>query len=265
MRILFIGDVVGNKGLAMVKEYLPKIKQEYKPQVTIVNGENATPMGRGINLQAYKKLMSSGVDVVTLGNHAWSNKEVFEFIDDTKKLVRPFNFPGSDVPGRGYTTVNVNGVKLIVANFQGRVFLDNLDDPFALANELFTKLRKETKCIFVDFHAEATSEKIGFAMYLDGKVSAVIGTHTHVQTNDARILKNGTAFLSDVGMAGPADGMLGMKPENVIGRFLNQRPTRFEALEDGRGILSGVIVDINNETGKASNIKPILITEGTFE
>ncbi len=261
MRVLFIGDVVGNKGVSMIETYLPKIKQSVKPQVTIVNGENATPIGRGINQAIYKKLMNCGVDVVTLGNHAWSNSEILDFIDGTNRLIRPYNFPKGITPGKGYTMVNVNGVKLAVLNFQGRVFMDNLDDPFSLAEQLIQKLRKETNCIFMDFHAEATSEKLAMATYLDGQVSAVVGTHTHVQTNDARLLSKKTAFLSDAGMTGPADGMLGMAPESVITRFLNQRPARYQVLETGRGILSGCVVNIDEKTGHATAIKTILYTD----
>ncbi|EHL95601.1 putative metallophosphoesterase [Lentilactobacillus parafarraginis F0439] len=257
MRILFIGDVVGDKGVSMIQHYLPVIKQEVRPQVTIVNGENATAMGRGITQSIYKKLMGDGVDVVTLGNHAWSNREILDFIDDANRLIRPYNFPKNVTPGKGYTLVNVNGKQLAVLNFQGRVFMDNLDDPFSLAESLVTELRQKTNCIFMDFHAEATSEKLAMARFLDGKVSAVVGTHTHVQTNDPRILPQKTAFLTDVGMTGPADGMLGMKPESVISRFINQRPARFEVLETGRGVLSGCVIDIDDKTGHATAIKTI--------
>ncbi|WP_268913232.1 TIGR00282 family metallophosphoesterase [Lentilactobacillus sp. SPB1-3] len=257
MRILFIGDVVGNKGIKMIQDYVPSLKQEHRPQVTIVNGENSTPMGRGINLSGYKKMMSSGVDVVTLGNHAWGNPELTDFIDDAKRLIRPYNFPGNDVPGRGYTIINVNGFRLAVMNFQGRVFLDNLDDPFTQANELVDELNGDADAFFIDFHAEATSEKLGFAKYLSSKVSAVVGTHTHVQTNDARILNGKTAFLTDAGMTGPANGMLGMKEKSVINRFINQRPARFQVDEDSQGIISGCIIDIDEKTGNATHIETI--------
>lgn len=261
MRILFIGDVVGDKGVSMIGDFLPRLKQEIKPQVTIVNGENATSIGRGISLSIYKQLMSDGVDVVTLGNHAWSNNEILDFIDDTKRLIRPYNFPKRTTPGKGYTMVNVNGKQLAVLNFQGRVFMDNLDDPFALADELVDEIRKTTNCIFMDFHAEATSEKLAIARYLDGRISAVVGTHTHVQTNDARILEGKTAFLTDAGMTGPADGMLGMQPQSVIQRFLNQRPARFKVMETGRGIISGCFVDIDDKTGHATHIETVSMTD----
>lgn len=261
MRVLFIGDVVGNMGVHMIETYLPKLKQELRPQVTVVNGENATPMGRGITQSIYKKMMGAGVDVVTLGNHAWSNNGILDFIDDSKRLIRPYNFPKRTTPGKGYTMVNVNGHQLAVLNFQGRVFMDNLDDPFALADELVTEIRKTTHCIFMDFHAEATSEKLAIARYLDGRISAIVGTHTHVQTNDARILPEKTGFLTDAGMTGPADGMLGMKPESVINRFLNQRPARFEVLETGREIISGCYIDIDDKTGHTTQIKTVMLTD----
>ncbi|AQW22214.1 metallophosphoesterase [Lentilactobacillus curieae] len=257
MRILFIGDVVGNKGMKMIRDYVPALKQEYRPQVTIANGENSTPMGRGINLSGYKEMMSSGVDVVTLGNHAWSNPEINDFIDDSKRLIRPYNFPGENVPGTGYTIMNVNGFRLAVLNFQGRVFLDNLDDPFREATELVKSLQSEADAFFVDFHAEATSEKLAFAKYMSGEVSAVVGTHTHVQTNDARIINGKTAFLTDAGMTGPADGMLGMQEKSVIERFLNQRPARYKVDEDSRGIICGCIIDIDEKTGNATKIEPV--------
>lgn len=258
MRILFLGDVVGNLGVDMVSKYLPILKRDYKPQVTIVNGENSTSFGRGINKKVYKQIMSAGTDVITLGNHAWNNEEIFDFIDDTKKLVRPLNYPGKDVPGNGYTIINVNNKKLAVVNLQGRIFIDPIDDPFQKIDELISEIKKEADAIFVDFHAETTSEKKAMGMYLDGQISAIVGTHTHVQTNDNQILKNGTAFISDVGMCGPFDSVLGMKYENIIHRFITQRPTRFEVEEKGRGIVSGCVIDLRDD-GTARSIEKILI------
>lgn len=261
MRLLFIGDVVGDRGVHMIETYLPQLKRDYKPQATIVNGENSTPVGRGISEFIYKKLLSSGADVVTMGNHTWDNKEIFEFIDGTKKLVRPANFPGKDVPGRGWTQLKVNQETLAVINLQGRVFLPPLDDPFTAADELVNEIRKTTPIIFVDFHAEATSEKRALATYLQGKVSAVVGTHTHVQTTDGQILPGGTAFMTDAGMTGPDNGILGMQSEGVISRFLTQRPTRYIVDEDEKSILSGCVIDINDQNGHATKIKPILISD----
>lgn len=259
MRILFIGDVVGDQGMDMIQTYLPRLKRDLKPQATIVNGENATPVGRGINQAIYKTLLSSGADVVTMGNHVWDNREIFDFIGDTKKLVRPANFPGADVPGRGYAVLQVNQQKLAVINLQGRVFLPPLDDPFKAADDILAEIGSDVDAVFVDMHAEVTSEKRAMALYLSGRVSAVVGTHTHVQTNDAQILPGGTAFLTDAGMTGPDDGILGMKSDAIIGRFLNQRPARYEVADGPHTQLSGCVVDISDSTNEATKIKPILI------
>lgn len=257
MRILFIGDVVGNMGVAMIEQYLPQIKKELKPQLTIVNGENSTVVGRGINRRSYKKIMSSGADLITLGNHAWNNDEVFDLLAESNKLIRPLNYPGV-TPGSGHVIVNVNGNKVAVINLQGRVFMDPIDDPFAMAKELVDQLKSEAiDNIIIDFHAEVTSEKIALARYLDGQISAIVGTHTHVQTSDNQILPNKTAFMTDVGMTGPADGMLGMEPHNVIERFLNQRPIRYNVLETGKSQISGCYIDINEKNGHATAIKPV--------
>lgn len=261
MRILFVGDVVGDRGVSMIQTYLPQLKRDLKPQATIVNGENSTPVGRGISQKIYKQLLESGADVVTMGNHTWDNREIFDFIDDSSKLIRPANFPGQDVPGKGWTKLRVNQSVLAVINLQGRVFLPPLDDPFAMADQLVTEIRKETPNIFVDFHGEATSEKKAMALYLKGRVSAVIGTHTHAQTNDDQVIDHQTAFMSDVGMTGPADGVLGMQQEGVIARFLNQRPTRYEVETGESGVLNGCIIDINDETGHATKIKSIRIDD----
>lgn len=261
MRILFIGDVVGDRGVQMIQTYLPQLKRDLKPQATIVNGENSTPVGRGISQKIYKQLLASGADVVTMGNHTWDNKKIYDFIDDTTKLVRPANFPGEDVPGRGWTKLKVNQATLAVINLQGRVFLPPLDDPFAVADKLVTEIRKETPVIFVDFHGEVTSEKRAIALYLKGRVSAVVGTHTHVQTNDAQVIDHQTAFMSDAGMTGPSAGILGMQPASVISRFLNQRPARYEVETSEPGIMSGCVIDINDETGHATKIKSVLIDD----
>ena len=234
MRVLFIGDVVGSMGREMITEYLPRLKKKFRPQVTIVNGENAAA-GRGITEKIYKKFLQDGVDVVTMGNHTWDNRDIFEFIDQAKKMVRPANFP-EGTPGQGIVFVKVNQLELAVINMQARSFMVDLDDPFRKINELIEEARKRTPIIFVDFHGETTSEKQAMGWFLDGKVSAVVGTHTHVQTNDARILPQGTAYLTDVGMTGPYDGILGMRREPVIEKFLTALPKRFEVVENGRGI-----------------------------
>lgn len=259
MRLLFIGDVVGSMGRQLVTEYLPKMKKKYRPQVTICNGENAAS-GRGITGKIYKKFLADGVDVVTLGNHTWDNRDIFEFIDDAKKMIRPANFP-ERAPGVGMVFVKVNELELAVINLQARSFMVDLDDPFAKAAELVAEARQRTNHIFVDFHGETTSEKQAMGWFLDGQVSAVVGTHTHVQTNDARILPQGTAFLSDVGMTGPYDGILGMKREAIIEKFLTALPQRFEVVEEGRGWLSACVIDIDDKTGQAKMIDTIQISD----
>lgn len=259
MRILFIGDVMGNVGQTAIATYLPKLKRRYKPQVTIVNGENAT-RGRGISEAVYKDFLSAGADVITMGNHTWDNNELFDFIAGAKKLVRPLNFPPATTPGQGYTLVNVNGVKLAVINLQGNVFMgQNLANPFTTVEPLVQELRATTPNIFIDFHAETTSEKEAMAWYLDGQVSAVVGTHTHVQTSDERVLPAGTAFLSDVGFTGPYNGILGMTRENVIQRFLEQMPTRFNVQEDSPAVVSGCVIDVDQRNGHATKIQRVLI------
>ncbi|MCY8700965.1 2',3'-cyclic-nucleotide 2'-phosphodiesterase [Bacillus spizizenii] len=258
MRILFIGDVVGSPGRDMVKEYVPKLKTKYKPHFTIINGENAAH-GKGLTEKIYHSLIQSGADAITMGNHTWDKKEIFYFIDDVPNLVRPANFP-EGTPGKGITYVKANGKELAVINLQGRTFLPPLDDPFLKADELIAEASKRTPYIFIDFHAEATSEKLALGWYTDGRASAVVGTHTHVQTADNRILPKGTAYITDVGMTGPYDGILGMDRETIIKRFKTNLPVRFTVAE-GKTTLSGVVIDIDDQTKKAVKIERILIND----
>ncbi|OLN22727.1 metallophosphoesterase [Domibacillus antri] len=259
MELLFIGDVVGSPGRDMVSEYLPKLKQKYRPSITIVNGENAAG-GRGITEKIYKGFMNDGANVVTLGNHAWDNRDIFEFIDTAKWLVRPANFPES-VPGTGIVYVPSGELEVAVINLQGRVFMNDLDCPFKKADQLVEEARKRTPLIFVDFHAETTSEKQAMGWFLDGRVTAVVGTHTHIQTADNRVLIGGTAYLTDAGMTGPYDGILGMEKEAIIKKFQNQLPARFEVPKEGRTQLSGCLVKAERKTGRAVSIRRILINE----
>nr|WP_295971600.1 TIGR00282 family metallophosphoesterase [uncultured Bacillus sp.] len=259
MNILFIGDVVSSLGRDMVKMYLPKLKEKYRPHVTIINGENAAG-GRGITEKIYRGFLEAGAQVVTLGNHTWDNREIYEFIDDAKYLVRPANFPENN-PGKGIVYYKMNQDEVAVISLQGRTFLPPNDCPFQKADELIQEAQKRTPIIFVDFHAEATSEKQAMGWYLDGRVSAVVGTHTHVQTADKRILPQGTAYMSDVGMTGPYDGILGMEKELVLRRFLTGMPARFEAPKNGRSQLCAVSIEIDKKTGHAKKIEPIQINE----
>ncbi|USS87675.1 TIGR00282 family metallophosphoesterase [Fructilactobacillus hinvesii] len=262
MQFLFLGDVVGEMGMQLVARYLPALKKEFKPQVTIVNGENTTKSGRGITQKLFKDLMKAGADVVTLGNHAWNNQEIFSFIDQTPNLLRPLNYPGQDVPGHGWTQLNVNGTQVAVINLQGRVFMEATDDPFAAIDQLVTELQAaNVNVIFVDFHAETTSEKKALGLFLDGRVSAVVGTHTHVQTNDPQVLAHGTGFLTDAGMTGPATGVIGMEYQPVIQKFLTARPNRFAVQTTGAGILSGCVVNVDAHTGRAKKVRTILIDQ----
>lgn len=259
MNLLFIGDVVGSPGRDMVKEYVPKIKEKYRPNFTIINGENAAG-GRGITEKIYREFLGSGAQAVTLGNHSWDNKEIFEFIESAKNMVRPANFP-EGTPGKGLAFFKVNDLEVAVINLQGRTFMPPLDCPFKKADELVEMAQERTPFIFVDFHAEATSEKQAMGWYLDGRVSAVVGTHTHVQTADSRILPGGTGYLTDVGMTGPYDGILGMEREAVITKFLTSLPVRFEVPKTGRTQLSGVYMELDRKTGKSKKMERILINE----
>ncbi len=258
MRILFVGDVVGSSGRQMIQDYVPKLKKKYSPTVTIINGENAAG-GRGITEKIYRSFLEAGAQAVTLGNHAWDNREIFEFIDGAKYLVRPANFP-EGTPGKGLIFLNCNGIEVAVINLQGRTFLPPLDCPFKKVDDLIAQAKKRTSIIFIDFHAEATSEKQALGWYVDGRATAVVGTHTHVQTADNRILPSGTAYITDVGMTGPYDGILGMERGAVLKKFLTALPVRFEVAE-GRTQLSAVLIDVNPSTGKASRIERILLND----
>lgn len=259
MKILFIGDVVGSPGRDMVKEYLPKLKEKHRPHMTIINGENAAS-GKGITEKIYKQFLESGAQVVTMGNHTWDKKEIFEFIDSAKYMIRPANFP-EGTPGNGIVYININGKEIAVINLQGRTFLPALDDPFRKVDELIDEARKRTSIIFLDFHAEATSEKQAMGWYVDGRVSVVVGTHTHTQTADERILPQGTGYITDVGMTGPYDGILGVERDAVIKRFLTNLPGRFETDKKGRTQLNGFLVTVDEKTGKTSRVERILIND----
>jgi len=250
LKILHIGDIVGKRGRQIIKELVPKIKQEYQIDFCIANGENAAG-GFGLTQKTAKEIFSAGIDSITSGNHIWDKKEVYQIIED-ENILRPLNYPPG-VPGRGYNFYKVKNDILAVINLSGRVFVDELDCPFRAVISEINKIKEKTKNIIVDMHAEATSEKIAMGWYLDGKVSAVIGTHTHVQTADERILPEGTAYITDVGMTGARDSVIGVKKEIIIKRFLTQIPLRFEVAK-GIGQICAVVVEIDSDTGKAKSI-----------
>ncbi|MBA1434532.1 TIGR00282 family metallophosphoesterase [Bombilactobacillus bombi] len=245
MRIIFVGDVMGAVGMQTLTEYLPRLKAKYHPQITIVNGENADN-GRGIKSQQFKAILHAGADIVTLGNHAWDKSEVTDLLQNNDNLLRPANYPGLHTPGKGLVIKQVNQEYLAVINLQGRALMAPIDDPFTKADLLLKQIPAGVK-IFIDFHAETTSEKGALAHYLDGRVDAIVGTHTHVQTNDAQILPGGTAFLTDVGMTGSYDGILGVKATASVQRFLTQQPTRYEIDDQGRHQINYCLLDLENK------------------
>ncbi|MDD5077896.1 MAG: TIGR00282 family metallophosphoesterase [Candidatus Omnitrophica bacterium] len=252
MKILFVGDVVGSPGREAIKTLLPSLKQELRIDFAVVNAENASG-GSGITSKVAAELFASGADVLTSGDHIWKKPEIFELINQEERILRPLNFP-SGAPGSGAKIFKAkNGVKVGVINVNGRVFMEPLECPFKAAFGAAESLAAETKVIIVDIHAEATSEKIALGRYLDGKVSAVFGTHTHIQTADEKILPGGTAYITDAGMTGPYDSVIGRRVEDVLTRFLSSIPVRFEVAE-GDIQLHGALVDVDPETGKALSI-----------
>lgn len=256
MRILFIGDVFGSIGRRILAENLKDILIEYNIEVCIANGENAAG-GKGITRNIVKKFHKYGVQIITGGNHSMVNEEVYDSSPPLQHLLRPINFQ-NEKKGVGKTVYELSdGRKIGVINLQGRTFFDkNFNCPFRAATAAVKEIAKQTSIIIIDFHAEATSEKVCMANYLDGEVSAVIGTHTHVQTADERILPKGTAFITDVGMTGPEDSAIGMKLKPVIEKYLFQTYLRFEAAKDGP-MFNGVILDIHDKSGKTINISRI--------
>jgi 2',3'-cyclic-nucleotide 2'-phosphodiesterase len=256
VKILFIGDIVGQPGRKAVKTLLPRLREQHAPDFVIANGENSAG-GSGITPATAEEIFSAGVDVITSGDHLWDQKEVLELLANEKRFLRPLNYPAA-VPGQGSAIFEIpTPVKIGVVNAQGRTFMQpSLDNPFPLAAAAVRKLREQTRIIFVDFHAEATSEKIAFARFLDGQVSAVVGTHTHVQTADEQIFPGGTAYLSDAGFTGPHESVLGREIEPVIKRFLTAMPQRFEVAKE-RVILHGVLVEIDHSSGRATKIQRV--------
>jgi 2',3'-cyclic-nucleotide 2'-phosphodiesterase len=257
MKILFIGDIVGKPGRRAVSEFVPLLISEKKIDLVIANCENAAA-GFGVTREIVEELYGSRIDVLTSGNHIWNKKEVLDFIGDYETLLRPANYPAS-TPGSGAVLIpTAKGEYVGVLNLAGRIFMHPIDCPFVTAKNKITELRKKTKVIVVDIHAEATSEKRALGWYLDGEVSAVLGTHTHVQTADEEILPQGTAYISDVGMTGPFDSVIGIKKDVIIERFLTQMPNKFDVAK-GDIRMQGVMLDIDSISGKANSIERISI------
>ena len=255
MKVLLIGDIVGSPGREAIKKLVVPLRQELKIDFVIANAENSSG-GSGITTKVATELLSSGVDVLTSGDHIWKKSEIFELINQEERILRPLNFP-SGAPGSGAKLFKTkSGLKLGVINVNGRVFMEALDCPFKTTLKAAQELAKEAKIIIVDIHAEATSEKVALGWYLDGKVSAIFGTHTHIQTADEKILPKGTAYITDVGMTGPYDSVIGRRVEDVLTRFLSSIPIKFEVAE-GNVQLHGVLVEIEEESGKALSIERI--------
>ncbi len=263
MRILFIGDIFGRPGRNIVKDRLRGLVSEHKIDIIIANGENAAA-GFGITPSLAEELFELGIDVITTGNHVWDKRELIEYFESENgnpyspahRILRPANYPPG-MPGWGVYDGTKGNLQYAVINLQGRVFMTSNDDPFRLADQLIKGVK--AKVILVDFHAEATSEKIALGWHLDGRVTVVVGTHTHVPTADERVLPGGTAYITDVGMTGPYDSVIGVKKELVVGKFLSNMPTRFEAAT-GDVRLCAIVVDCDEDTGKAKDIKRLMIS-----
>jgi hypothetical protein len=260
LNVLFIGDIVGRLGRAIVKKLLPELKKEFRVDLTIANGENSAA-GFGITEKVYKELIETGIDIITMGNHMFDKKECLTSIDVCPKIVRPANYPPG-TPGKDHVIAHVKNSNVAVINLLGRVFVTAVDCPFRAAETLIEKVKAKTNIIIVDMHAETTSEKNAMGYFLDGKVTAVIGTHTHVMTADEKILEGGTAYISDAGMTAAYDSVIGMNKEQIIARFLTQVPQKFEPVTEGKGLLNAVLIKIDTSSGKAKEIKRIIrITE----
>lgn len=255
IKILFIADIVGNPGFLIFEKLFPSLKKKYGADFCIANGENLTE-GKGVNDKDVNKLFLLGIDIITSGNHVWDTFKSVKVLNTDKRVLRPLNYPRGN-PGVGSAIIeNNNGLKLGVLNLQGRTFMPPLDNPFFLAIDEIKKLKHSTPLIFVDFHAEATAEKIAMGWHLDGKVCAVIGTHTHVQTADERVLPNGTAYITDAGMTGPYDSVIGMKKEVALHRFLYSTNRKYELASENLR-LCGVLITVNSESNKAESIERI--------
>jgi hypothetical protein len=255
MRVLFIGDVVGRPGREGLAATMPSLRQEHKPDLVIVNGENVAG-GVGVTEDTAKEVFDAGADVITLGNHAYRHREVYAYLDSEQRLVRPANYPASN-PGRGYTIVDAAGMRVGVLNLSGTKYLEVELSPFPAANRELEALNGRADAIIVDFHAELTSEKVAMGWHLDGRVAAVLGTHTHVPTADARVLPGGTAHITDVGMTGSRAGVIGVRREQALEGFRTQMPVRFETADEDVWVMA-VVVEVGDD-GLARSIEQILV------
>jgi metallophosphoesterase (TIGR00282 family) len=256
LRILFLGDIVGRPGRRAVHELLPSLKKTYEPKFTVANGENAAG-GNGITRDVAGELFGAGIDVLTMGNHVWDNKDVYTFIDGEDRIVRPANYPPG-TPGNGFTIARKAEHAIGIVNLSGRVFMPTLDCPLRPIDQIIPAITKKTPVVILDFHAEATSEKNAMGWYLDGRVTAVVGTHTHIQTADERIFPKKMAYITDVGMTGPWNAVLGVKVEQVLDKFINLRPVRFEVAA-GPLVLSAVSLTVDENSGRAEEIQRIQV------
>lgn len=255
MNILFIGDIIGRPGRELLRKGLAVLVERHKADCVIANAENSAA-GFGITKDIGDAILGYGVDVMTSGNHIWDKKEIFPYLDKNSRILRPANYP-ADNPGRGSAVVKLrNGEEAAVINLQGRVFMPTTDDPFRVVDSELARLPASVKTIFVDMHAEATSEKVAMAWYLDGRVSAVIGTHTHIPTADETILPGGTAYQTDAGMTGPFMSVIGVVKEDAIRRFVTQMPHKLDTASQGAR-LNGALIDVDSQTGKAKSIQRV--------
>ena len=260
IKIVCIGDVVGATGRVMLQKHLPQLRQKYNADMVIVNGENAAD-GRGITPRIMEYFKHLKVDMVTSGNHIWDKKDIIPYLQTNSDLLRPANFP-SDCPGVGTAIINIKNIPVAIVNMQGRIFMkEHINCPFRMMDSILTYLRDKTNVIIVDFHAETTAEKAALGYYLDGRVSAQVGTHTHVQTADERILPKGTAFITDLGMVGALNSSLGMKVALIIHQMITQMPVRFTVETEGAVLLNGVCIEIDTTTGRALKIERISLVD----
>ena len=251
MKIMLVGDVVGRTGRKAFDRYTKELRQKYNVDMVIVNGENSAG-GKGISRKSMDELLRGGADVITSGNHIWDNREVYRFIDQEPYLVRPANYP-QGAPGKGWCIYPFRSANVAVINLSGRAFMPDMDCPFQKIEDILSEIGNEADIFVLDFHAETTSEKMAMGFYLDGRVQAVVGTHTHIQTSDARILPKGTGYITDLGMTGPKNSVIGMDIEASLKRFLTTLPERYK-IATGECMFNGVIFDIDDNTNKAISV-----------